>query len=697
VCTSRPWRELHERRELFQYHGRSLQRYLSREWICRRAARIYAVRRRSRWVIRMSVLRRKQRLSWSLRRITLFAALAAIELAGPPQIHAGQPGQSTVGAVSGVISDGVSGGPLAGALVSLVDGRVKVAVHATTDSRGRFVFLGLPPSDGYSMSVRRQGYRVGDVAVRPPFALGAALRLQPGEWLRDVHVSMWPHGSISGTIVDEKGEPLVGAPVRVLVGLPIAGTTRWASGPGTRTDDTGTYRIAGLQSGVYAIGVPSVQSLVPSSMAAFTAAGLPEPVVGAVSSGPPRVGGLTVETPEGTAVLVTGKYPAPTITEDGSLLIFPPTFYPGVTAFSLATPIDLGEGEHRRSVDFRLQSVAARTVSGRVVGLGASTGWVARLFPEGALGLGSGSEQATTIIAPDGRFTFIGVPEGAYVIDVRSGESELALGAPHLPATAGMVGDRYLTFFSTAVGDAYYRTHYRSVQSGLVGRHAVEVGPSGVKGVVVIMTSGAILSGQIVGEGGQSVADPRVSVEPADGDPSKGGQPLSRQPGAFSVTGLYEGDYWLRVTATRLRVKSITYRGQDFTTRPFRVALGDDLSGIQIVMTDQYATLKGVVSAGQATSQVTSVVIFPADRAGWKDFGLTPSRIRTAVALAGQEYQFTGLPAGDYLVAAVDQSQQHLWQDRRFFPAIAPTAAKVTLSWGNVVTQHVTVQVVSLK
>ncbi len=626
------------------------------------------------------------------------AAVAATGVAGPHRIDAGQPTQPAVGAISGVVSDGVSGRPLLGAVVSLADGRVKVSVHATADSRGRFVFMGLPPSDGYSMSVRRPGYRASDLAVRPPYVLGAALRLRAGEWLRDLPVAMWPLGSITGTVLDEKGEPLVGVPVRVLAALAVAGTTRWAAGPGTRTDDRGTYRIGGLQEGAYVVGVPAVQLLVPASISPSAAAGLPEPALGSTASRPPASGGLTIDTPEGPAVLVIGRYPAPTVAEDGSLLILPPTFYPGVTAFPLATPIDLAEGEHRRSIDFRLQSVPARTVSGRVLGLGTSNRLVARLLPESALGLGAGSEQATGVIAPDGRFTFIGVPDGRYVIDVSAGQSELALGSPHLPGTAGMVGDRYLTFFPTGMGDAYYRTHYLATQNGLVGRQSVEVGASSVRDVTITMTPGAGLSGAVVGEGGQPVADPRVSVEPADADPSRGGQALSRQAGTFAVAGLHEGEYWLRVTATRLRVKSITYRGQDFSNRPFRVQLGDDLSGVQVVMTDEYATLKGVVSAADATTaQVASVVIFPAEPSGWTRFGLTPTRIKTAVVLAGQEYQFAGLPAGDYLVAAVDHSHQYAWQDPRFFPAIAQSAARVTLSWGGTVTQPLSVQTVRLK
>jgi hypothetical protein len=141
-----------------------------------------------------------------------------------------------------------------------------------TDPKGRFVFLHLPRTDGCNLYVSKSGY--ADGGLDPRFSFGeAAMALKEGEWVPNVTLTLWRNGGISGRVVDESNEPVVGIPVRALRVILAAGMPHVAAGPIGTTDDRGIYRIASLRPGKYLVIVPSVQSSAPASTSALTLAG----------------------------------------------------------------------------------------------------------------------------------------------------------------------------------------------------------------------------------------------------------------------------------------------------------------------------------------------------------------------------------------------------------------------------------------
>src|SRR5207237_40193 len=70
--------------------------------------------------------------------------------------------------------------------------------------------------------------------------------------------------------------PIVGAFVRVLARISIAGRSRIASGRVARTDDRGVYRISGIEPGDYYIQVPSVQAAFPAALSTDKLLGRPD-------------------------------------------------------------------------------------------------------------------------------------------------------------------------------------------------------------------------------------------------------------------------------------------------------------------------------------------------------------------------------------------------------------------------------------
>jgi hypothetical protein len=66
----------------------------------------------------------------------------------------------------------------------------------------------------------------------------------------------------------------------------------------------------------------------------------------------------------------------------------------------------------------------------------------------------------------------------------------------------------------------------------------------------------------------------------------------------------------------------------------------------------------------------------------WINFGLSPTRIKTAIAGRDGTFQLRSLPAGDYLVVAADGNDVNAWQDPDFFNTVETLATSVRLGWG---------------
>ena len=75
---------------------------------------------------------------------------------------------------------------------------------------------------------------------------------------------MWRQAVITGTVVDEAGDPIVGARVQSFAREFMGGRPRYVAGTAGVTDDRGVYRLAGLAPGEFKIAVNSSQVSVPT-------------------------------------------------------------------------------------------------------------------------------------------------------------------------------------------------------------------------------------------------------------------------------------------------------------------------------------------------------------------------------------------------------------------------------------------------
>jgi hypothetical protein len=615
---------------------------------------------------------------------------SVVVMTGAPSTQPSLP--EGAGALSGVVVDATTGSPLVGAIVTLsVASRASVtrAPRETTDSRGRFLFTKLPAHDDYQLSAAMPGYfdaAYVRTSLRP---MSTTLVLTEGQWIQNADLSLVKGGSITGTVLDERGDPVVGVYVHVFAEVLVAGTRLPASGPAATTDDRGIYRVAGLGPGDYLVSVPSVASSVPALPLAGSNAAL-----------------VAVFDADTLSRLPLGRYPIPPPPRNGQRLTYPVIYAPDATSPSRATPVTLAVGESRSGVDIRLEPVPASRVSGHVDGPPeALTGLTLRLLPAGLENLGSGAETATALVAPDGSFAFLNVPAGSYTIDVRRAMMELNYstggGSSRLPFPPGPNGYSINTGSVEAAppGIQYSSTTFGN-PTGFWGRAAVVVAANDVMGVVVPLRLGATVSGHVTHERKDASKPPArpslllARAEPANGTPETGlarqGQP-PQDPDDFLLEGLTPGQYVLRFNQPAgTLVRSIVFDGADYTHRPLNLTDGRDVTNVQVTFTDNLPTLTGSIRGDDAALKTSVVIAFPVEPDQWSNYGLTPDRIKTSRPSAAGTFRFSTLPEGDYYLFAAPGSEIDAWQDPAYLQQAAKLATRVSLKWGQTTNADVT-------
>lgn len=647
----------------------------------------------------------EQNLASSVLRLTrgagvaIVVALLALDLRAqqrivvPAQPFSG-PAPKGTAAITGTVTDGISGRPIAGAIVALenrVPGQPRRSYSQVTTPTGRFAFIDLPAADTYFLTAGKTGYLDGGYNQPDPRAPGAPISLADGQWMRDVRVTLALPGSISGIVSDERGEPIVGAYVRVLPQVLITGRTQWLAGAVAVTDDRGAYRIAGLGPGKYVVSVPSVQATLPAG------ATIKPPGAGSGTSmadarmamDAAKADRLVVDAGGGEQ-LVVGRYAVPPPpTANGQATAYPIVFYPNAATPANATPVELRASEDRAGIDFGLQPVPTARVSGVVQGPSDAIGTLLlRLVPIGLEELGQGSEAATTVTFADGRFTFLNVPAGSYVLEARHALLQFSYTSMKEMATALPAPVPMSTRNAAAGGviAAPPGVEYTSLRDGSEisywAQLRIDVSGPNIDDVVLPLRRPATMTGRVVWAPGVTPPSsmPLAVLEPADGRLSLGMPSTSRPLGGatFTIDGLMAGEYVLRMKYGLGTVESIVWDGQDYADRLFDTSNGQDITDVVVTLTTKTSSISGMVNDNGATLTTGAAVIaFPIERDRWKNYGFSPIRIKSVLTTAGGRFQIDGLPPGEYNVIAVPAAQERAWLDPAFLAGAAARASHV--------------------
>jgi hypothetical protein len=615
----------------------------------------------------------------------------------PPAQQAPQKGS---GLVLGQVIDAASGLPIAEAAV-MVTSRVPIAsltpasgpggpVRFITGADGRFVLHDLPKTN-LLINATASGYINGSSGQSRAGGLSRPVEVDDGQRLGDVKIRLWKYGALSGAVVDEAGEPAVGVSVRAMRRSLASGKPGYAQSGSAKTDDRGAYRISALVPGEYVVAVPQTIATMPAaildSFLQSVVSGIPQSngLADLAMSGGPSPNGMALRVGPFMVSSASGVIPPPS--SDGRVFAYQSLYYPAATSSAQASIVTLPSGEERPGLDLQLKIVQTVRVSGTVTGPDGPAGSVGvRLLSTEVdeLGGGAGFETATAATAPDGTFTFLGVPSGQYVARV--------VKQPRPPMPAGM-GDNPI--MQLAFGVAGGAASASAVT--LYAQASIGVSTTDVSGVSLALAEGVKVSGRVEFDGAAPPPTPQqlqtmtVTLTPAGGNIGASPAPgRVGQDAQFKTPGYPAGRYYVAPggRGAPWALRSAVAGGRDVLNEPLELR-DADVTDVVITYTDKVTQINGAVHApAGATASATTVILFPADYRNWIAKGMNPRLTRTALVPKAGTFTLGNLQPGEYLLAALDDADVPENQDAAFYDALARVGSRVALREGEKPTQN---------
>jgi hypothetical protein len=487
--------------------------------------------------------------------------------------------------ISGVVQDD-QGVPLAGVQIAVFNqGRLLLRV-THTDASGRY-FLDLMPAATYTIHASFAGFTPATFGSGRLIGPPVPIVLATGERF-EANLTLTRISVVSGTIRDEYGAPTV-ALVTFLTRRPdFSRNSPLIPVKDVESDRHGRYRVEGLPAGNYLVRAHRPNTL---------------PDVRQIEAGRER-----------------------TVT-------YLPVYYPGVSSSTAARPIAIEPGADRAGIDLQLQLVPTTAFEGTIVD---GSGNPLQSVTTRLIGDDEGAERYGSATA-DGRFRFVGVPTGRYVLAARgllsgsSGEKRQVLwGSQEIFVSPETRVEPSLTFHPGAdlAGHVVFDgsaaiPEFRRLPMGLV-----QMVP--VAGVFSRFNLPNLVIGS---DDPAAVAPPFKTIIRFDSVP----------PGRFLIVAPLPlpGGWSLR---------SAVINGVDVAAIPFEINPGQQVNDLVVTFTDRTTTLSGTIK-NEIGEPVFAhmLVVFPVDsRARFDGIG---SRIAAVRPDSTGKFTVRSLPAGDYLVA----------------------------------------------
>jgi hypothetical protein len=471
------------------------------------------------------------------------------------------------------------------------------------------------------------------------------------------------------------------------------GRAKWNDGPAATTDDRGVFRFGNLSPGDWTFCVLSAQSTMPVSLvdgfAAARASGTTSEFQRAYGSSTigfdARIPTAAIRVGESMLHTVgpfSGGIVPPSPREDGQIWSFPTTCYPNTYDLRTTEVIRLAPGEERTGADVHLKLARGVTIEGTVVGPdGPIPNAGVRLAAIFATDLMNEPtwESAMTVSDSRGRFVFLGVAPGPYILRAQKAPVVVQEG-PQMPPISS---DPTLSL-----------------------NMPLSVGPEGISNLTVRLVNGHRITGRIQFEGAkppppEQVQNAQVYLAPADGHSTGTRQWLTariEKDGTFATHEIPPGRYMFRANVFGAAsgtwfVRSVMVHGREAWQTAFD--LTSAASGVIVTFTDSPSEVSGTVRDDDGKVDPTAgVLIFSADRAHWTNFGDFPNRAVNIRPNASGFYRTRGLPPGSYFIAAVDDAMLTDWLDPKFLEQVSRTAERLTLGELEKKTQDLTTRTI---
>jgi hypothetical protein len=558
-----------------------------------------------------------------------FVAIGAL-LAGSIQVPRDAPRPAAIASatIAGVVHDEQSA-PVAGAQVVVSSQAQPVVNTAMTGADGRYAIDRLPAGT-YVVRAMKPGFTSTAFGSTRFISAGVTVVLAAGERFH-APIVMPRVSAVSGTIVDEHGDPAV-ASVAFLIrraapsrGSPLQQIRK------TESDRNGRYRIEGLPAGSYLVRATRVDA-------------------------PADVGRIS---PEAIAAARAGGQPPP---PPPGAFTYLPVYYPGVASSTAARPIAVEPGTERHAVDLQLQVVETVAFNGVLVdpaGAPLANATTRLLGDDEAL------ERYGSTTA-NGRFQFVGVPPGSYLLAARAllplmpdGKRTVLWGAQELFVGPGTPIDPVLTLHPG--GDLRGRIVFDGAAAIPEFRRASPI-------VQLVALSGAFSR--------FTPLEPAIDLQEAGGPTRSFDVRIeSVPPGRYAIVcpPALPGGWSFR---------SALLGGADVSAIPFEVTAGSRLDGLIATYTDRRTSLSGTVKneIGEPVFAHT-LVVFPADRRAWH--AAMANRLRIVQPDSAGKYAIADLPPGEYLVGLVRDLDPAAFLLAETLESLAAGAVRVRLSEGS--------------
>jgi hypothetical protein len=213
--------------------------------------------------------------------------------------------------------------PIRKARVTLSPGANRDPVFTDTD--GRFEFVGLS-AGRYEVSAAKAGYATTRFGARRAFEPPVSVDVPGGTVVSGIDLVMPKGAAISGRVLDDLLDPMIGLTVMASRVLRTGGRVQLAPVRSTQTDDLGEYRLGGLSEGSYIVSATQV--------AVSGGEELPRPEASASMGATPPGAGMSAR-----------------------------TYYPGVVILAEAQPIIVRPGDEMTGIDLSMMPPTAPRLS----------------------------------------------------------------------------------------------------------------------------------------------------------------------------------------------------------------------------------------------------------------------------------------------------------------------------------------------
>lgn len=557
--------------------------------------------------------------------------------------------------IMGTVVIAGTGQPADGVRLTLSGNELRGTRSALTDDSGNFAFLALPPGT-YTLRATKTGYVSGTFGQRQPGRPGTPIVLAAGQQLKNVSLEVARGGVIAGTLYNEKNRPAVSIAVRVLQWNWQSGQRVLTSAGTATSDDRGMYRVFGLAPGEYLVNANPKNN---SGLASADLAAIERTI--------------TVPTAQDDAV---SGYAA--------------VYYPGTPLPGAAQTVKVGVSQEQLGIDFQLRRVPLSRVTGTVMVPSGVTASNVQIRLVDASSPVPGLRQFSARPGPQGAFTFTSVPPGQYRV---TASVTMPVSRPQMPPgvtmdpaqlqremevqMASSGGGRRLWASADATVDGGYTPNVSlSLQEGMTITGSLSFnGPAPVPAQLTRVRLTLAPHGQAMSLSGVST----VAVT-ANADAN----------GRFTFVGVSPGQYRVRASgAAGWTVKSVMADGRDTLDFWLEVTPGGNVSNVVVEFGDRTTELRGTLQsqAGQPTAEYT-VIVFPSDNRYWVPLA---RRVRSARPSTDGQFSFSGLPPGDYRLAAVTDVEPGAWYDPALLQQLQPVSVAVRLVDGQPVVQDLRV------